>query len=271
MERLSSPVTPVFTSYYWHRGFLMLAPTFVLERQDKPYRRLSATLMYAAGKPFVIETGDGTVTEARAVLIAPKVLRRRIVAVDSDLMICDLSVATPHFNAVASLLGGDDVTVLDAACFAGLNDEIALAQKAELPVERVPALIDNLIFALTGERPEALPLHPRIAQVLALIEESSLDAVSLPWLAEQVHLSPSRLRHLFTEQIGCSLTHYCRWSAVWKGVWLWSRGMSLLDVVVETGFHDMAHINRAFNEVFGLNPSSLANADQIRLMRCPMI
>ena len=99
MERL-------FTSYYWHRGFLMLAPSFVLERQEKPYRRLSATLMYAAGKPFLIETGEGTITEARAVLIAPKVLRRRIVAVDSDLMICDLSVATPHFDAVASLLCG---------------------------------------------------------------------------------------------------------------------------------------------------------------------
>lgn len=264
MERL-------VTSYYWHRGFLMLAPSFVLERQGKPYRRLSATLMYAADKPFLIETGDGKVTEARAALIAPKVLRRRIVAVDSELMICDLSVATPHFSAVAALLGGDDVTVLDPACFAALADDIALARTAGLPVERLPALIDNLIFALTGERPAALPLHPRIAQVLALIEESSLDTVSLPWLAEQVHLSPSRLRHLFTEQVGCSLTHYCRWSAVWKGVWLWSRGKSLLEVAVETGFHDLAHLNRAFNEVFGLSPSSLFNVDQMRLMRCPVL
>lgn len=266
-----APPAPVFTSYYWHRGFLMLASSFVLERQQKPYRRLSATLMYAAGKPFLIETGEGAVTEARAVLIAPKVLRRRIVAIGSDLMICDLSVATPHFNAVSPLFGGRDVTVLDASCFAPLDAEIALARAGELPVEQVPALIDNIILALTGQRPAALPLHPRIVQVLELIEASSLDTVSLPWLAEQVHLSPSRLRHLFTEQVGCSLTHYFRWSAVWKGVWLWTRGKSLMDVAVETGFHDLAHLNRAFNEVFGLNPSTLFDADQMRLLRCPLL
>lgn len=264
-----APGKPVFTSYYWQHGFLMLAPSFVHERQKKPYRRPSATLMYAAGAPFLLETGDGEVTEARAVLIASQVLRRRIVAADSDLMICDLFVATPHFNAASALLGGEAVIVLDASRLAAFDAELALARAAELPVERMPALIDDMMLALTGRPSVSPPLHPRIAQVLALIETSSFDTVSLPWLAQQVHLSPSRLSHLFAEQIGYSLMRYCRWAALWKGVWSWRDSQSLRDMVAEAGFHDQAHLNRAFHEVFGLNPSLFFTAGQMRLMRCP--
>jgi hypothetical protein len=31
------------TAYYWKRGFVLLAPSFSLDRSENPYRRLSAT------------------------------------------------------------------------------------------------------------------------------------------------------------------------------------------------------------------------------------
>ena len=42
----------------------------------------------------------------------------------------------------------------------------------------------------------------------------------------------------------------------------------LVEVSEAAGFHDLAHLNRAFNEVFGLNPSTVFDPGQVRLVRC---
>jgi AraC-like DNA-binding protein len=255
------------TAYYWRRGFMLLAPSYSLDRSQNPYRRLSATLILALRNPFTLETGAGERLEARAALIAPKVLRRRLCA-DSDIVICDLAVVTPEYLALAPMLNGASVLELDFASVAPLVADFAYAQRGELDAKALRDLLHRTIFCLTGRQPQPPRLDPRIAQVLQLIEEQPLNAVSLSWLAGQVQLSASRLRHLFQEQVGSSLTHYLRWSAVWKGVWLWSRGRPFIEVAEAAGFHDLAHINRAFNEVFGMNPSALSNSNQVRLIRC---
>jgi AraC-like DNA-binding protein len=257
------------TVYYWRRGFVLLAPSFALDRSENPYRRLSATLMLAFRNPFTLETGDGDCLEARAALIAPKVLRRRICADNSDIVIFDLAVATPEFHALASILNGASVRELDFARVAALAADFACAQRGELDAEALRGLLYRTIVCLTGLHPQPPQLDPRIAHVLQLIEEQPLNAVSLSRLAGQVHLSASRLRHLFQQQTGCSLTHYLRWSAVWKGIWLWSRARPWIEVAEAAGFYDYAHINRAFYEVFGMNPSMIfSNPNQVRLIRC---
>lgn len=262
---------PLITCYYWQRGFVLSAPSFMLDRQQKPYRRLAATLMHASRGPILLETGEGEITEARTVLIAPKTLRRRILALNSDITIVDLSVATPAFAALSPLLSGESVRVLDGTPLTPLLERLAGLRRGELPAEQLPALIEEMVLRLSGRSVLPAAAHPRIAQVLAEIERLPLHAVSLSVLAEQVHMSPSRLRHLFSEQMGCSLTHYLRWAAVWKGVWLWSRGRPLAEIVEEVGFHDLAHLNRAFNEVFGLNPSMLFDPGQVGLHRCDWV
>ncbi|MFX9866858.1 hypothetical protein ABTP55_19885, partial [Acinetobacter baumannii] len=74
-------------------------------RSDHPYHRLSATLMLAQRAPVCLETGDGKALSAQALLIAPKVTRRRLSAIASDLMICDMGVTTPECHALMPLLG----------------------------------------------------------------------------------------------------------------------------------------------------------------------
>lgn len=270
MERKAAvvPTQPLFTLYYWRYGFVLLAPSFVLDRNQNPYRRLSATFMYASKAPFVLETGAADTLTTRAALIGPKVPRRRLRAVHSQLLICDLSVATPEFNALRSLLGNRPVQALDEAAFTAAQADIDRMHAGELLPEELQPCIRGLVEALSGQKIASLQLDPRIALALELIDEHPMYEVTLTWLAGKVHLSPSRLRHLFTEQVGCSLTHYLRWTAIMKGAWLWSRGMPLADINAHVGFHDLAHANHVFNELFGLNPSLLANPDMVRLFRC---
>ena len=262
---LSGPST---TIYYWRRGFVQLAPSYLLERRRRPYRRLSVSLMFGLKQAFTIETDEGGSVTARALLIAPKVARRRISALDSDFVICDMALATPEFHALAPLLDGAPLRVLDERKLAPLVAGFRRAGSGEMPAGELRDLVHRTIIEFTGRRPEAPPLHPRIARALQLIDEQPLRAISPGWLTGQVHLSASRLRALFSTELGSSLTHYLRWNAVWKAAWLWSRGRPLVDVVEAAGFYDLAHLNRAFNEVFGLNPSDLFHPDQVRLIRC---
>lgn len=265
---MSAATAPLLTVYYWRQGFVMLAPSFMLDRSRNPYRRLAATLMVASREPFTLETGEEDRLVTRAALIAPRVSRRRIMAVKSELFICDLAVATPAFNALAPLLGDAPVRELDLAAFEALRPELELMHRGELPGSELQGFIGRLVFALSGREPLSPPLHPGIARALQLIDEYPMTTTTLTWLAERVQLSPSRLRHLFVEQVGSSLTQYLRWTALFKGGWLWSRGTPLIELAEQVGFHDLSHVNHAFNEVFGVNPSYMFNPQQVRLVRC---
>lgn len=260
--------SPLLTLYYWRQGFVLLAPSFVLDRRSNPYRRLAATLMHASGKPITLETGESDSTTVQAALVAPKVPRRRISAIGSQIMICDLALATPAYNALAPMLEGKDVLALERTAFEPLEVDIARMHQGALEPQELQGFIHRLVHAVSGKEPETAQLHPKLLHALRLIDEHPMQVTTLPWLAEKVALSPDRLRHLFAEQVGSSLAQYLRWAAVFKGGWLWSRGTPLLEVAEQIGFHDLAHANHAFNDIFGLNPSYLFKPGQVRLFRC---
>ena len=108
----------------------------------------------------------------------------------------------------------------------------------------------------------------RIVRAREILDDTPLNEVRLESLAEQVHLSPSRLRELFKKQTGFTIGQYARWRAVWRASLLWQRGLKFTDLALEAGFHDLAHVDRAFTEIFGMNPSKVIDAAFVRLVNC---
>jgi AraC-like DNA-binding protein len=258
---------PWFTCYYWRQGFVSFSPSLVIDRSDNPYRRPSAGLFVSLHAPFIIETGNGDRLETQAALIAPNVLRRRIVA-ESSLVVFDISVLAPEFHALAPLFAGMPVRELNASTLAPLAGDFSRARHGTLDAASARNLVHQTVFNLSGRRPEPPKWHPRIAQLLQMVHEQPLHAVNLTWLAKQVNLSSSRLRHLFREQAGISLSQYLRWNAIWRAAWLWSPGKPWTTYAVAAGFHDFSHFNRTFNEIFGINPSTLSDPGRALLVRC---
>lgn len=257
------------TIYYGSRWFLLLARHFVLRRSEHPYRRLSATLMIARGRPFTLQVDDCEAISTQAVLIAPKVQRRLIEAVDSHIAIFDLAIETPHFAALAPLIQKTAVLNLDVGRFASLMPSLEAAAAGTLAPEAARQLFDRVV-ELAGGTP--IPLAPagdvRITQAIAQINEAGFGEASLEQLAERAHLSPSRFRQLFKEQTGSTIRHYARWAATWRAVWLWQRGTPWTQIAHQCGFTDLAHLDHAFNEVFGLNPSAVVDPSTVLLRRC---
>ncbi|MEO6026546.1 MAG: AraC family transcriptional regulator [Candidatus Binatia bacterium] len=258
----------VATIYYGRRRMLTLAPSFLLDRAASPYRRLSATLFLGCKGPFQLEVGDGITLTTRAALLAPKVRRRRTIAIDSELAIFDIPIGTPEYAALASTLQTQQILSLDFDRFAHLVPKLRGAQAGTLASKDIDGLFLDVLKAITGAAPSTHALDPRIVSACEIIDGLPLDQVSLAVLAKPLRLSTSRLRHLFQEELGCSVSHYARWAAVWKAAMLWAHGTPFTELADRVGFYDLAHLDHAFVEMFGVSPSTAIDPALIRLIRC---
>lgn len=264
MPASAHPAPAGATIYYWSSGLLTLAPTLVVERPSSP---LGATLRIALAEPYVIEVrGERIVT--RASLLAPKSGRRRIVAVDSDIAVFYLPMDAPEYPGLRAALRGGSLLNLDVNRFAALLPEIREAFAGALPCARVLALARAAAQAVTGTAAPRREPDARVLKARRLLDETPLSEVSLRSLGERLHLSVSRLRELFRQETGTSIGQYARWLAVWRAVTLWQQGRTLTELAQEAGFFDLAHMSRAFVEVFGMNPLTAIDPRYVKLIRC---
>lgn len=244
--------------YYWPRGFLYLAPSFAIDRGDhRPTRRPSIRLMLARTGDLEIELVDGACIRASAALMGPEVKRRRIVAAGRGFVLLDLPVSTPEHAALAPILARDPVRLVPAASFAALSPALDRAAAGALGAQEASALRRELVQAAGGARPEPRPYDERVQAALTFIDGHRLEDTSLERVAAAAHLSPDRMRHLFKEQVGCTISHYARTAAVWRALSQWAHGEPLTAVAHDVGFHDYAHSHHAFREMFGFPPSML--------------
>jgi AraC-like DNA-binding protein len=118
------------------------------------------------------------------------------------------------------------------------------------------ALGQRLLDAIAGHA-ESPPADPRMAAILAYIDERIYGAVSLPDAARAACLSPSRARHIFAAQTGLPFKTFVLWRRIEKAVALYAAGASLTEAAHEAGFADSAHFSRTFRRHFGLPAAAL--------------
>ena len=264
-EDLPHPAPAGVTIYYWPCSLVLLARSLILDRPTGP---LSATLRIACGEPYTIEV-EGRTLRTRASLVAPKAERKRVIAQNSDIALFYLPVDMPEYAGLKSVLGDQPVLDLPIADFEPYLPTIRRAMTETLPPAEIRALADRMVETVTGRNmPGVEPIDPRVTAACRVLDELPLSEVTVDAVAGQVHLSPSRLRELFKRQTGFTLGEYARWRAVWRAALYWKRGRTLTDVAVRAGFHDLAHADRAFNEVFGMNPSTAIDPRYVTLINC---
>ena len=96
----------------------------------------------------------------------------------------------------------------------------------------------------------------RIHLILALLEEDICRAHTPCELAERMHLSRSRLTHLFKAQTGSSLTQYLRGLRLRKAaVLLENTFLSVKETMTAVGITDLSHFVRDFKRAFGYTPT----------------
>jgi AraC-like DNA-binding protein len=98
---------------------------------------------------------------------------------------------------------------------------------------------------------------PRIMSAIVYINQHLDRAITLDEVASYACLSPSRFRHVFTDQIGMGLRPYILWRRfllIWE---LLMKGGSLSEAAHAAGFSDAAHLSRTSVKTFGFAPSGI--------------
>jgi AraC-like DNA-binding protein len=148
-----------------------------------------------------------------------------LTAIDSD-MLAPL-VAPLHATFDLGMSTGE---LLEAG--RAMVERLAPAGPARLPDARIQRVIDHAAAHLDGSLGRAA-------------------------IAAGVHLSPSRLRHLFVEQTGLPFKTYQLWLRLVRAIELYAEGNSLTEAAHQAGFADSAHFSRTFKRTFGLPATTL--------------
>ncbi|MFG3421651.1 helix-turn-helix transcriptional regulator [Micromonospora sp. NPDC048063] len=120
--------------------------------------------------------------------------------------------------------------------------------------EAIDAVIRSVV---RGEIPTARPRHAAVAAAVDLVPTLLPGRIGLGEVARAVHLSQSRLSHLFRQELGLPFRAYVRWERLRTALLLLSSGGSLTQAAHEAGFADSSHLTRVFRSMFGLAPSEL--------------
>ena len=152
----------------------------------------------------------------------------------------------------------------------------------ELPADKASEFIGKLkaelkeaqdskeIFSITQQFLHALShtketklFDDRILEVLKLLDQQNDVPIKINALAGKVFISPNRLIHLFTDQVGIPIRKYILWKKLLIALQEIITTKNITQAALEGGFSDAPHFNRTFKRMFGLNPSTLLKNSQI--------
>jgi len=166
----------------------------------------------------------------------------------------------PLGRRLRSVLGGRPHLALDPLCTASFwgGDARDWLEGSPFPDSDEP--VEHLLAELERAQatPLVAPLDGRIRNVIATLKGSLDTRTPLEQLADAARLSPSRLTHLFTEQVGMSIKQYVVWLRLVSVIDSLSPGKQLGALARDSGFPDQAAFNRTYRKAWGRTPSSFA-------------
>lgn len=133
----------------------------------------------------------------------------------------------------------------------GYNLNVTLSTRVELAMNALEEML--LLIHHLDSAPHAL--DSRVKKVLEIITHNYTETHPIETLAQAVCLSPSRLAHLFKEQVGESIKDALlkyRLQQAEKRLIFTDR--SVTEIAIETGFNSPDYFSRQFSKYYGQNP-----------------
>ncbi|ULO09808.1 helix-turn-helix domain-containing protein [Paenibacillus sp. 19GGS1-52] len=129
---------------------------------------------------------------------------------------------------------------------------------SELPRRLAMLALEEALLLLQMSIPPAKQdqIDPRIAEVLAQLQESYTEKLTLPELARQSCLSISRLSHLFKEQTGDSIGNTINKLRLEKAAELLIyTKRQIAEISEDVGYESSDHFTRMFQSHFDITPA----------------
>lgn len=132
-------------------------------------------------------------------------------------------------------------------CYTNKGADFELAAAARAVISTLTA---TTLFEDAG-------IDKRIRKAKEVIRERIGETIRLAEIADAIHLSPDRFRHLFLEETGIRFRPYILWLRIEIALSSYVANRSLTEASHAGGFADSAHFSRTFMRMFGIAPSSI--------------
>jgi AraC-like DNA-binding protein len=173
---------------------------------------------------------------------------------------------SPAGRSLLSRYGDQGIAALSAEEVSRLVAPLARAYEAESSDAEIIAIARGVIAELAGVERKPGATDPRVLKAIAYIRTHLDEPISLPSIADAVHLSPGRLRHLFVSETGVSCKAFVLWERLNVALALGFGGTSWTEAAHAANFADSAHLTRTCRRMFGMAPTGgrIEHSSQIR-------
>jgi AraC-like DNA-binding protein len=220
-------------------------------------------LVVARGATVTVHLESGEkLGSARGVLTAPDV-PHALDARGAEVLLVFIDPESVAGARIASSAGGS-VVLLDDADVEHLWSLAGQGAGFEALKDWTPRAVEFLARDVDRVR----TVHPRVRAALRHLETCTPDSdPSLQELADIAGLSPTRFTHAFTQSVGVPVRTYLLWRKLQQAVIGIALGHPLVNVALDAGFADAAHMSRTFRRMFGTTPSELRRHSEPELAR----
>ena len=200
--------------------------------------------------------GSDTLNSLNSVVIAPD-RAHKVIGDNAVVALFYLIPETVDGQRISRCYGDRDVFAPPKKVVAGLAPRLNKILEQGCCREEASLLSSSICDRILPTPRINANFDPRITYALEYLGAELDHRVTVAELSSAVSLSPSRLEHLFKEQVGISMSRYLLWIRLKKALEMMSRGMSLTEVAHTVGFADSAHLSRTFRRLIGIAPSEL--------------
>jgi AraC-like DNA-binding protein len=243
--------------YHWPHHWLVIGHI----PENRPHRHISASLLIGLEGAFDVQV-EGQWLTTKAMLVAPEV-EQALRAKETPVLIFHGDPDSPLWLRCRQSLNGQPAREL------ALPDTLTEQCRPLLQGDGDCRAAEQFLQALEAELPgPASDLDPRVAEICRHLRKTLPERIDVAELAGRVHLSSSRLTHLFKADTGVTLQRFLLHLKVSRALGLWRPGMSLSAVSAEAGFYDQPHLARTARTMFDALPSSFTQRDALQIHHC---
>lgn len=117
--------------------------------------------------------------------------------------------------------------------------------------------LEEIILLVASQNQSKRELDSRVQDVLNIISRQYMDHIRIEDLGKSVCLSPSRLSHLFKEQVGDSIMETLMKYRLRQAEQLLKHTLRpITEIALAVGFHSPDYFSRQFSSHFGVTPSN---------------
>ncbi|MCI2283737.1 helix-turn-helix domain-containing protein [Colwellia sp. MSW7] len=219
------------------------------------HRHHAAQVCIGLNNTFQLIDKNGLSETFDAVVIAANAAHR-LVAPDTIIATLFLDIRSNPYQTISKQYGLCEDRPFKSLSFSKeLISELGNIQFKGIFKESAKKIIEELIIPSSSN----IRIDPRVREVLQQLSTRIDSQIPISELAQSVHISPSRLAHLFKEEVGTPIRRYSLWCRIRIAMEFAVKRHSLTDGAHHGGFTDSAHFSKVFKQMYGISPSKIVN------------